>query len=292
MTHQPPAIRDGPDYRLRSLGRYTNEHGHERELIACDAAAGSVLVVDRDLDTLGDRRLVAHLGADEPPINAALTCERYLRDPSRGRCRRVDPLDLTVDPCARSAGVQRGHGLAPARLADPRDGTIYRLARVSGRSMWELRWRAHQPGSATAASRPRSLREVVGALESYEPACELSADAMTRHRFDASVSVATLRSELTRLRDSPIVLNRGLRDAVREAIELDGLSMSEIALRCGRVKQDAKGNRSGETSWLARRLGLVPESGADCPTPWIHTDVLALIARSGLGVSPREVELQ
>jgi hypothetical protein len=67
--------------------------------------------------------------------------------------------------------------------------------------------------------------------------------------------------------------------------------MSEIALRCGKVKRDSRGNESGETSWLARRLGLAPESGERAPTPWIHTDVLALIARRGLGVSPREVEL-
>jgi len=27
------------------------------------------------------------------------------------------------------------------------------------------------------------------------------------------------------------------------------------------------------------------------PTPWVHSDVLALIARRGLGLSPREVEV-
>ncbi len=67
--------------------------------------------------------------------------------------------------------------------------------------------------------------------------------------------------------------------------------MSEIAIRCGRVKRDSRGNESGETSWLARRLGLLPEGGHSTPTPWIHSDVLGLIARQGLGVSPREVEL-
>ena len=74
-------------------------------------------------------------------------------------------------------------------------------------------------------------------------------------------------------------------------IERQGLSLSEIAIRCGRVKRDCKGNESGETSWLARRLGILPEGGRSAPTPWIHSDVLALIARDGLGVSPREVEL-
>jgi len=67
--------------------------------------------------------------------------------------------------------------------------------------------------------------------------------------------------------------------------------MSEIAIRCGRLKRDRKGNESGETSWLARRLGLLPEGGQSTTTPWIHSDVLALITRRGLGISPREVEL-
>ncbi len=91
--------------------------------------------------------------------------------------------------------------------------------------------------------------------------------------------------------ESPIVLNRALREAVLERVERGDLSMSEIAIRCGRVKHDAHGNMSGETSWLGRRLGLLPEGGKSSPTPWIHTDVLALIARRGLGVPPREVEL-
>ena len=87
------------------------------------------------------------------------------------------------------------------------------------------------------------------------------------------------------------MLNRRLRLLVLAKVERRELSMSEIAIRCGRVKRDRRGNESGETSWLARRLGLLPEGGQSTPTPWIHTDVLALIARSGLDVSPREVEL-
>jgi hypothetical protein len=85
-------------------------------------------------------------------------------------------------------------------------------------------------------------------------------------------------------------LNRGLREAVEREVRA-GMSMSEIATRCGRMKADRNGNRSGETSWLARRIGQMPEGGHARPTPWIHSDTLALIAREGLGVSPREVEL-
>ena len=82
-----------------------------------------------------------------------------------------------------------------------------------------------------------------------------------------------------------------LRETALATIERQGMSMSEIAMRCGRVKRDSRGRSSGETTWLARRLGIVPSAGEDAPTPWIHTDVLALIAREGLRVSPREVEL-
>ncbi len=87
------------------------------------------------------------------------------------------------------------------------------------------------------------------------------------------------------------MLNRGLRCAALTVAATQELSMSEIAMRCGKVRCDARGKPSGETSWLARRLGIAPESGKGTPTPWIHTDVLALIARRGLKISPREVEL-
>jgi hypothetical protein len=66
--------------------------------------------------------------------------------------------------------------------------------------------------------------------------------------------------------------------------------MSEIAIRCKRIKHDDRGHESGETSWLARRVGILPEAGAPAPTPWVHSKVLALIARDGLRVSPHEVE--
>jgi hypothetical protein len=136
-----------------------------------------------------------------------------------------------------------------------------------------------------------SVRDVVGSLESYEPVRTLTAAALARHGEDRTVSVSALRAELVRMDGSRIVLNRGLREAVLDAVEARGLSMSEIALRCGRVKYDARGNASGETSWLARRVGLAPEGGEREPTPWVHSEVLALIARAGLGISPREVEL-
>ena len=105
------------------------------------------------------------------------------------------------------------------------------------------------------------------------------------------MSSTVLRTELARVLRSPIVLNRGVREAVLARVGRGETTMSEIAIRCGRLKKDPKGHRSGETSWLARRIGLLPEGGHRTPTPWVHSDVLALIAREGLGVAPREVEL-
>jgi hypothetical protein len=158
-------------------------------------------------------------------------------------------------------------------------------------SIPELRWQSHPPSGAEGEPHPVSVREVVACLESYEPVRALTRTALTLHNGDSEVSTTVLRGELKRLLNSPIVLNRRLRTVALATIDREGLSISELAIRCGRVKRDRRGNESGETSWLARRLGILPEAGRKAPTPWIHTDVLALIARRGLGISPREVEL-
>jgi hypothetical protein len=134
-----------------------------------------------------------------------------------------------------------------------------------------------------------TLRDVVGTLQDYEPARSMTAHAL-EDPPPADVGVGSLRLELARLLRSPVVLNRALREAVARQV-LAGTTMSEIAIRCGRFKRDRRGNRSGETSWLARRIGQMPEGGEVRPTPWIHSDTLALIARDGLGLSPHEVEL-
>lgn len=134
-----------------------------------------------------------------------------------------------------------------------------------------------------------SLRHLVGSLQAYEPARTITRIALTHS--GEHVSTQRLREELKRLADSPVVLNRALRIEVQHHVKRGEVSMSEIAIRCGRSKRDARGNLSGETSWLARRIGAKPEAGAQKPGPWIHSDVLALIARDGLGVCPHEVEL-
>jgi len=267
------------------LARYIDGDGQPREVIARPAAAASTLVVDRDR-TGGDQRLVAHLGADEPAGNAALVCSGYLQDAAtgRGRCRALEADDERIAPFEHPQEVEQTplHTRA-AELVD-RLGSAYTLEAVrTTLSIPELRW--------CRSRQPLSVREAIASLESYEPVRALTLHALSLHGRRDAISTTVLRAELTRVQESPIVLNRRLREGVLAAVERQQLSMSEIAIRCGRVKRDRNGNESGETSWLARRVGLLPEGGRSTPTPWIHSDVLALIARHGLGVSPREVEL-
>lgn len=280
---------------LDPLGRYIDATGRVREVIAGSRGDGCVLVVDRDALTLGDRRLVAHLAVDEPVENAALVCAHYLQDAHRGRCRRVTTEDLIGKPLLEDDEEFRRYARAidlEARRGRAGEDAIYRLELAcTDTAARELRWCRHPRQTGPAAPMPVCLRQAVGSLESYEPVCGLTGGALAKYRDDPNVSTAVLRSELERLRESPIVLNRRLRQTVLVTIERHGLSLSEIATRCGRIKRDSKGNTSGETSWLARRVGILPESGSSRPTPWIHSDVLALIARNGLGISPREVEL-
>jgi hypothetical protein len=290
-TRKPAQPSGDQDQRL--LDRYTDRRGNAREVLAQRGTAGSVLVLDRDRVTLSDTRLIAHLAADEPAENAALVCASYLRDmaATRQRCRLVTDEDLRSAPFADQPEAQAHN--EPASTGEPVDrlGRRYRLQPLqTGMSIPELRWCRDQHPVAPGASEPVSVREAIAAIESYEPVRALTVRALSLHD-GVDVSTAVLRAEIARVRQSPIVLNRRLREVVLEHVARGELSMSEIAVRCGRVKRDRKGNESGETSWLARRLGLVPEGGQRTPTPWIHSDVLALIARSGLGISPREVEL-
>jgi hypothetical protein len=269
--------------------------------VARAGASGSVLVVDRDAMTFGDRRLVAHIGGDEPAENARLICEQYLAD-TRGRwCRLVTPEDLQLIPYPEEDDpyIQEPED-ADSREGEPPDSNVmvdrhsrfYHLELVPTRmSIPEMRWQQYPPEGHAGPPRVLSVRDVIAALESYEPVRALTRKVLIRHRRDPKISVSVLRGEMERVCASRIVLNRGLREAVLATAEAKSLSMSEIAMRCGRVKYDSRGNVSGETSWLSRRLGLAPEGGENSPTPWVHSDVLALIARRGLGISPREVEL-
>jgi hypothetical protein len=280
----------------RTLGSYRDWRDSLREIVALPGAGESVLVLDRDAITLGDRRLLAHLGADEPPENAELVSRSFMSQARRARCacRPLGDADLRAIPFADEHDeVDRCSELTAEETLHDRLGRRYRIERLAGEmSIPELRWCRRSPEADHSDSEREalSLRETIACLERYGPALALTSRAVSLHGDSDRVSIALLRAELVRTRESPIVLNRALRAAVVDAVERRGQSMSEIAMRCGRIKRDSAGNASGETSWLARRLGLLPEGGRRKPTPWIHSDVLALIARDGLGLSPREVE--
>jgi hypothetical protein len=275
------------------LGRYCDWMGRDREIVTLPGAGESLLVLDRDAATLGDRRLLAHLAPDEPPENAAVVSRCFLRQARQARCgcRRLRVSDLQTVPSYEEPGVTDPVFDASSEEVHDHLGRRYRLERLAGTmSIPELRWCRRPPEGESGQAQPVSVRGTVASLERYEPVLVLTRRALAHRGEFGEVSVATLRAEMTRVQESPIVLNRALRAAVLDVVERQGQSMSEIAMRCGRVKRDAAGNASGETSWLGRRLGLLPEGGQRVPTPWIHTDVLALIARDGLGLSPREVE--
>jgi len=282
------------------LGHYTDRRGRAHEIVSRAGAGGSVLVVDRDSLTLGDRRLVAHLASDEPAENARIVCEHYLADQGGHWCRSVTAEDLDLIPYTTDESLYatdapvcdaQGESSETDPLTD-RHLRFYRLELVPTRmSIPEMRWQQYPPDGQAGPVRVVSARDVIAALESYEPVRRITHGVLTRYKRDPKISVSVLRGELERVCASRIVLNRGLREAVLATAEAKSLSMSEIAMRCGRVKYDSRGNVSGETSWLSRRLGLAPEGGEAHPTPWVHSEVLALIARRGLGISPREVEL-
>jgi hypothetical protein len=275
-----------------SLARYADRNGCHREIVRIPGAHGSALVIDRLAGGLGDERLVAHLYPDEPRENAQLVCSLYLSDPRGQRCRALADDDLRCAPPGWVAEEQTCDDRPELRqdlpLVDPQ-GFAYELEAQRLADVRELRWLRRAPdGSAE----PTTLRKVIGALQSYEPARTLTANALQKHRCDGQISVVSLGAELDRIASSHIVLNRGLREAVLAAMHREGLTLSEVTIRCGRIKRDEHGKESGETSWLARRIGLMPEGGHEAPTPWVSSDVLALIARQGLGRAPREVEVR
>jgi hypothetical protein len=234
------------------LGRYRETSGAERELRCLHLRDGSRLVVDWRIEARNDARLVGALACDEPPENARLLAALYLADASRGRCRALRRSDLSG-----GSPQERDAAHTPSEPLRDADGASYVMSAVDcGKPYRELRWTRHPPDAANAE--PICLRHVLAALQAYEPARSLTAEAIARHEDDASGSICRLRAELQRVDASPIVLNRRLREAVLTRAAR-GDSLSQIALRCGRVKQQAEGQSSGETSWLSRRIGLLPE---------------------------------
>ena len=140
---QGRARRRGGAHDRPALGRYVDSEGRVREVLARPGAGGSVLVVDRDAATHRDRRLVAHLAADEPAENAALVCRRYVEDVRGGRyrCRAVTRQDARTVPFAEEPAAQ-AHSATHVLDAAPVEahGLLYRLELVqTGMSIPELR---------------------------------------------------------------------------------------------------------------------------------------------------------
>jgi hypothetical protein len=264
ITVQPPveAAIDTCPGDVVDLGDYHDGDTPRFLVAACDLHGG-LLVIDQDTNR-ADRRLVAQLAPDEPMSNAQLVADLYRTDPNRHARRLID------DDWFVAAGTARSD--ARAALSAP-DGRKLLLGVCDG----ELRW--------LDGGRPISLRRVLAAVESYEPVAISERALELKPR---SVRGRILRQELERNEASPFVLNRGLREALQARLAA-GETLAMIAGRCGRLHRSNQGR--ADTSWLARRCGLMAPPGERHPTPWVHTDVLALIAREGLGVAPREVEL-
>ncbi len=280
--------------RGRCRGRYREEDtGAVRSIVALAGAGGSVVVVDRLAGTKADARVVACIAAEEDPGNAALIAQLYLADENRGRCRELTREDLAASP-ANAAGDagQDDDAVAPDYTDGVLDeeGVRYSIRELGGGegAARELRWARRDPGGVWRAL---TLRETIAHFEAYEPFMAMTAAAVAENKDDPAVGVATLHCELRRQQQSPIVLNRGIRAAVLRAVSEQGLSLSEIAARCGRRHSGCDDFSSGDTTWLQRRIGVKKEAGSDRPTKWVHTDVLALIARDGLGLAPHEVEV-
>jgi hypothetical protein len=236
------------------LARYLDGQGRPRELVTLAASGGSLLVVDREDPTGEDSRLLAHLAPDEPPENAELVGADYLRRGSSSRCRALTEEDLLAT--AQLSQQPTASSEPAGELPPDRAGRVHSLELVDGRaSIPDLRWVSRSP-DRRGACEVVSLREAVGKLERYEPLCGLTERALAAKHDDPAVSTTVLRAELRRVRESPIVLNRRLREVVLERVASGG-SMSEIAMRCGRTKRDRRGNESGET------LSLIQSDAAD-----------------------------
>lgn len=281
----PPTDTPARDRAVRKLGSYMDDAGFSHTIIAAAANHGRLLVDRRDGPD-GDMLLVAHIAEGEAAElsidNERLIAELYLADPSRGHCRLVCPEDLHGEPLAREAAE-----IDPSQVICAGQ-THYRIAKLvrnpGERPRRELRWTRCTPDG-----RPTSvvtLREVIGALEDYEPASLMTLAVITRCR-SATKPIATgaLAHELRHVEASPIVLNRRVREAALSFVGSGLTTWSDIARRCGRRRPDG----SGETSWVKRRLGVMPDGGQDHPTQWAHQAVLASIARDGLGIDPHLV---
>lgn len=259
------------------------EDGARRQLITISVGEHRLLI-DRPLEG-GAARLLARLAPDEPAGNARLIARMYLADLQRASCRTITRTDL--QPAGKAASDQGQVAWETPLVAGI--GRTFQIRATDTAGITSIRW--SELDTSTGEAQVVSLRHVVGRLEDYQPAVAISSAAIEAFNGDRARSVVALRIELDRLVNSRIVLNRRLRELVQSTVSREQATMSEIAMRCGRTRNANHGRPCGETSWLARRIGALPEAGESHPTPWVHIEVLALIARDGLGIAPAEAEL-
>ena len=232
--------------RATTLATYRPDAtGPTREVVTVKLS-GATLLIDRHAGTHEDARLVGRLEVEEPPENAEILTRLYLDDPNRGRCRPVAEEDLQTAPSERTASETTGVRWDAPLVADI--GVILRLQLLpTGSGATALRWTKTTETEGRGNAEAVSLRKVIGQLQDYEPALSMTAAAIRGHEQPGH-SVCMLRLELNRVIESPIVLNRRLRERVEHAVATEGLTMSEIAICCGRLKRDKRGRESGETS--------------------------------------------
>ncbi|MHB8492637.1 MAG: hypothetical protein ACYDA6_10565 [Solirubrobacteraceae bacterium] len=256
---------------LKTLGAYRDPQGTRRTLLMVRSGKGSTLVIDRRDGPDSDMRLVGHLASDES-IDAAHTLAKLYRDdPTHGRCRALQLEDLYTTPYERPQPID-----TDAELADA-GGKRYRLAKVSDRgnsadaAAWS--WVTIGPHGRYA---PVTLRDVIGAVEEYDPARRMTVALLARDEPGTS----KLRDELRRLDHGNRVLVRGLRERAVAAVERGDVTWTTLAQRV----QSTTSARA-ETTYVQRRLGLRPEQPGGLCARWMNHDTFMRFA-AALGVDP------
>ena len=196
----PGSADHGP--RAADLGTYRDLEGRTRAVIVRPGAGGSVLVIDQDAETLTDRRLVAHLAADEPAINAQMVAELYLADPAGRWARALQGRDWVTLP----GGRELPQDPEPASTGELEDagGRRYRLAAVEDhRHGRQVRWMRR---GGRRRAEPVALRTVIGALEAIEPARALTRAALKRtsRAYDGSPASRPQQEPASAPRGDPV----------------------------------------------------------------------------------------
>jgi len=154
----------------------------------------------------------AATSADEPAGNAQILTRLYLEDAGRGCCRRLSPEDLQAQAGLGVAGTRGVRWDAPLVAGI---GVFFRLQVLTTEGGGTLRWTEIAGVGGDGPPEHVSLRQVVARLQDYEPALSMTAAGILAQRQQhPGSSLCGLRGELKRVVESPIVLNRRLRERV------------------------------------------------------------------------------